>query len=90
VATQDLKIVILETKGLGVVASYKGTHDFPITSLVFLNDSGGLVSGSADGSVLLHDVPGIRRSGYWIWALVFALIILLGFVFTEGGESGDR
>jgi hypothetical protein len=76
---------------LGVVASYKGIHDFPITSLVFLNDSTrGLVSGSADGSVLLHDVPGIQRSGYWIWAFVFALIMLLGFVFTEGVESGDR
>jgi WD40 repeat protein len=87
VATQDLKIIILEARALATVATFTGTHDFPITSLVFSADSERLISGSADGSVLVHVVPGIQSGGAWIWALLFAIVLVGVALWFESGEN---
>lgn len=74
-ATQDLRVMVLESRGLSVcrllysdvsvqtLVVYANRHAFPITSLVFTNDSMSLISGSADGSVLVNTVPAIK-AGY--------------------------
>jgi WD40 repeat protein len=79
--------MILETQRLATVVVYSGTHDFPITSLVFLGEGRELVSGSADGSVLVHKVPDIDGGGGWMYAVLVLLIVLVLFLVSGGNRE---
>lgn len=63
VATQDLSIIVLDAANLAQVAVFPSAHAFPITCLAFSRDEMRLMSGSADGTVLVHSVPEIKAGG---------------------------
>ncbi|GAA5920105.1 hypothetical protein JCM1841_004100 [Sporobolomyces salmonicolor] len=77
--SSDLSVGILDAVTLRPILTVLHAHDFPVTSLKFNPSSSLLVSGSADNSVRLIEVPdaSARGGNSTTYTVVFTLLILL-------------
>ncbi|KAG8956683.1 hypothetical protein FRC04_000161 [Tulasnella sp. 424] len=90
--SSDLSIGILDAKTLAPLLSILNAHEFPSTVLRFNPSSTMLISGSADNSVRVVEVPsslGEKSNGALItviWVLLAVLVVLLGVFLQSGGS----
>jgi len=74
--SSDLKIGVLDAKTLAPLLQILKAHEFPPTALKFSPDAGMLVSGSADNSLRLIQVPSGRPSTTFPTTTVLIILIL--------------
>ncbi|KAG8990748.1 hypothetical protein FRB90_001630 [Tulasnella sp. 427] len=91
--SSDLSTGILDAKTLTPLVSILNAHEFPATVLKFNPSSTLLISGSADNSVRVVEVPsslGEKSNGglvNMVWVLLAILVIVLGVFLQSGGRA---
>ncbi|KZT62889.1 WD40 repeat-like protein [Calocera cornea HHB12733] len=74
--SSDLKIGVLDAKTFAPLLQILKAHEFPPTALKFSPDAGLLVSGSADNSLRLVQVPAGRPSSTFPTMTVLLIVLL--------------
>ncbi|BGP35111.1 hypothetical protein JCM10296v2_006941 [Rhodotorula toruloides] len=77
--SSDLSVGILDAVTLRPILTVLHAHDFPVTSLKFNPSASILISGSADNSVRVIEVPspGHRGGNSTTYTILFTLLILI-------------
>jgi len=82
--SSDLSIGLLDASTLAPLVTILKAHEFPPTALRFNTTSKLLVSGSADNTVRVVEVPEFSGGGWGTFIIVlFALFILLFAIATQ-------
>ncbi|KAJ3864885.1 WD40 repeat-like protein [Lentinula novae-zelandiae] len=77
--SSDLSVGLLDAATLNPVSTILKAHEFPPTTLAFSTDSSVLVSGSADNSIRVINLPDQVRGSNWSFfmLIILTLIVLL-------------
>ncbi|KAG8952181.1 hypothetical protein FRC03_012227 [Tulasnella sp. 419] len=84
--SSDLSIGILDSRSLAPLLTILNAHEFPPTTLRFSPNGSKLISGSADNSIRIVEVPGtLGDEPSRIWAMMlYILLALLGVALAVG------
>ncbi|KAJ3883143.1 WD40 repeat-like protein [Lentinula edodes] len=81
--SSDLSVGLLDAATLNPVSTILKAHEFPPTTLAFNTDSSVLVSGSADNSIRVINLPDqVRGSNWGFFMLIILTLIVLLLAYT--------
>ncbi|KAJ3811797.1 WD40 repeat-like protein [Lentinula aff. lateritia] len=82
--SSDLSVGLLDAATLNPVSTILKAHEFPPTTLAFNTDSSVLVSGSADNSMRVINLPDqVRGSNWSFFMLIILTLIVLILAYTS-------